>query len=85
MDVGSIPTTSTNKNGNMKDDYKFVKRVLENKDNKMVHYPAIKQLIKNFYLKWKRMDADPVTLMRYEYHLKSLLWYTFTTSKYTDQ
>ena len=69
----------------MKTDYKFVKRVIENKDNLMVHYPAIKQLIKNFKLKWERMNGDSVALMRYEYHLTSLLWYTFSTSKYTDQ
>ena len=56
----------------MKEDYEFVKRVLRNTDNKMVHYPAIRQLINNFEIKWKRIHGDSMSLKRYEYHLKTL-------------
>jgi hypothetical protein len=69
----------------MKEDYEFVKRVLRNTDNKMVHYPAIRQLIKNFKIKWQRIYGDSIAVKRYEYHLRSLLWYTFSTSIYSDE
>jgi len=69
----------------MKSDYEFVKTALEHKDNKMIHYPALRQLIKNFEDKWKVTEGNSIALTRYKYHLKSLLWYTFTNNRYTDQ
>jgi len=37
----------------MKKDYEYVIRVIRNKDNKLIHYPAIKNLIDIWVTKWK--------------------------------
>jgi|TARA_R110000824_G_scaffold358939_1_gene546456 hypothetical protein len=39
-------------NSNIKKDFDFVMRVLKNKDNKLIHLPALQKLIKNFEKKW---------------------------------
>jgi hypothetical protein len=36
----------------MKKDYEYVIRVIRNKDNKLIHYPAIKNLIDLWVNKW---------------------------------
>jgi len=33
-------------------DFDFVMRVLKNKDNKPIHFPALRNLINNFKKKW---------------------------------
>ena len=33
-------------------DFDFVMRVLKNKDNKAIHFPALRNLITNFKKKW---------------------------------
>jgi len=35
------------------EDYQFVKRAIEHTDNKLVHYPSLKNLIAIFASKWK--------------------------------
>jgi hypothetical protein len=37
----------------LREDYRFVKRVIEHTDNRLVHYPAIQNLIASFERKWK--------------------------------
>jgi len=36
----------------MKTDYEYVIKVINNKDNKLIHYPAIKNLINLWVKKW---------------------------------
>ena len=36
-----------------REDYEFIYRTIKHKDNKIVHYPAIKNLILIFEKKWK--------------------------------
>jgi len=64
----------------MKKDYEFVKRVVMNSDNKMIHYPALKQLIKNFEEKWNRLHGESIGLTKMKYHLKSLLWWRYSNN-----
>ena len=52
----------------MKEDFEFTIRVIKNKNNKLVHYPAIKQLIANWAFKWKEHNHTPV----YNVYLNSL-------------
>ncbi len=52
----------------MKEDFEFAIRVIRNKKNKFIHYPAIKQLIKNWAFKWKEYDHTPL----YAVYLNSL-------------
>jgi hypothetical protein len=37
----------------LREDYQFVKRAIEHTDNKLVHYPSLKNLITIFASKWK--------------------------------
>ena len=37
---------------NMKTDYDYVIKAIRNKDNRLVHYPALKKLISIFMIKW---------------------------------
>eukprot|EP01050_Picozoa_sp_SAG11_P001441 SAG11_NODE_62_length_19006_cov_6.513143_12_plen_78_part_00 len=39
-------------NPNIKEDFEFVSRVLDNPHNKLPHLTALKNLIKNFQQKW---------------------------------
>ena len=36
----------------IKKDFDFVMRALRNKDNKLIHFPALRNLINNFKKKW---------------------------------
>jgi len=36
----------------MKNDYEFLLRVINNQDNKLIHYPALKNLIDIWKNKW---------------------------------
>ena len=37
----------------IKKDFNFVMKVLNNKDNKFIHLPALRNLINNFKKKWE--------------------------------
>ena len=37
----------------MKTDYEYVIRAIRNNDNKLIHYPALKQLINLWVKKWQ--------------------------------
>ena len=62
----------------MKNDYEFVKKVVMHTDNKMIHYPALKQLIKNFEEKWNKLHGKSIALTKMKYHLQSLLWWRYS-------
>ena len=36
----------------MKEDYDYVIKALRNKDNKLIHYPSLKNLVSIFKTKW---------------------------------
>ena len=59
----------------MKKDYEWVREVISHKDNTMCHYPALRQLIKNFKNKWLRNGNEAKVIQKYEYHLLAILWY----------
>jgi hypothetical protein len=40
-------------NPNIKEDFEFVTRVIDNPNNKLPHFIALKNLIKNFQNKWE--------------------------------
>ena len=52
---------------NMTKDYEFVIKAIRNKDNSRYHFPALKNLISFFVLKW---NSDSQNL---EVYLQSLL------------
>ena len=55
-----------------RDEMKWVEKVLTHKDNKSIHYPALKQLINNYHNKW--LNKNNTTLMNiYRQYLKSIL------------
>ena len=41
-----------------REDYEFIYRTIKHKDNKIVHYPAIKNLILIFEKKWKLSEDN---------------------------
>lgn len=56
----------------IRDEMQWVEKVLTHKDNSNLHYPALKQLINNFYNKW--VNEDNTTVMNtYRLYLKSIL------------
>lgn len=56
----------------IKSEMKWVEQVLTHKDNNNLHYPALKQLINNFYNKW--VNKNNTTIMNiYSHYLKSIL------------
>ena len=54
----------------MKKDYEFVIKVIRNKENTRYHYPAIKNLISLFKLKWDIKKQNKSNT--YEVYLHSL-------------
>lgn len=51
---------------------KWVEKVLTHKDNKSIHYPALKQLINLYHNKW--VNKNNTTLMNiYRRYLESIL------------
>lgn len=51
---------------------KWVEKVITHKDNKSIHYPALKQLINLYHKKW--VNKNNTTLMDiYRQYLKSIL------------
>ena len=56
----------------IRDEMKWVEKVITHKDNKNLHYPALKQLINNFHSKW--INTNNTTVMNiYHAYLKSIL------------
>ena len=49
-----------------------LEKVLTHKDNNNLHYPALKQLINNFYNKWANKDNKTIVNV-YRSYLKSIL------------
>ena len=62
----------------MKKDYEFVQKVISHADNKMIHYPALKQLINNFEEKWNKIHGNSMGLLKMKYHLQSLLFWRYS-------
>lgn len=61
---------------NMRNEMKWVEKVITNKSNTSLHYPAIKQLINNFHNKW--ISKNNTTIVNiYQQYLKSILRTTF--------
>lgn len=56
----------------IRDEMKWVEKVLTHKDNSNLHYPALKQLIKNFHNKWVNQDNKTIVNV-YRSYLKSIL------------
>ncbi len=56
----------------IREDMKWVEKVLSHKDNTNLHYPALKRIINNFYNKW--VNSNNITVMNtYRLYLKSIL------------
>jgi len=56
----------------IRDEMKWVEKVLTHKDNTNLHYPALKQLINNYHNKW--VNKHNKTIMNiYREYLKSIL------------
>ena len=56
----------------IREDMKWVEKVLSHKDNTNLHYPSLKRLINNFYNKW--VNSNNITVMNtYRLYLKSIL------------
>ena len=56
----------------IREDMKWVEKVLSHKDNTNLHYPALKRLINNFYNNW--VNSNNITVMNtYRLYLKSIL------------
>ena len=56
----------------IRDEMKWVEKVITHKDNKSIHYPALKQLINLYHKKW--VNKNNTTLMDiYRQYLKSIL------------
>lgn len=49
-------------NPNIKEDVKFIVRVLNNLDNKVIHLKPLKNLIKNFQKKWNDLLGEGISL-----------------------
>ena len=56
----------------MKNDYEYVIKAIRNKDNNIIHYPAVKKLISLFKLKWYPGKNKRYENKRYEVYLHSL-------------
>lgn len=56
----------------IREDMKWVEKALTHKDNTNLHYPALKQLINNFYNKWVNLNNIRV-MNSYRLYLKSIL------------
>ena len=54
----------------MKKDYEFVIKVIRNKENKLVHYPAIKNLVDIWKNKW--IGSKEYNKSIYDVYLHSL-------------
>ena len=54
----------------MKKDYEFVIKVIRNKENKLVHYPAIKNLVDIWKNKW--INSDKYSKNIYDVYLHSI-------------
>lgn len=48
-------------NPNIKEDVKFIVRVLNNLDNKVIHLKPLKNLIKNFQKKWNDLLGEGIS------------------------
>jgi len=46
---------------NIKEDVKFIVRVLNNRDNKVIHLKPLKNLIKNFQKKWNDLLGEGIS------------------------
>lgn len=56
----------------IRDEMKWVEQVITHKDNKNLHYPALKQLINNFHNKWLN-NNNKVIMNIYREYLNSVL------------
>tara|TARA_R110002074_G_scaffold39363_1_gene105852 strand:- start:83 stop:349 length:267 start_codon:yes stop_codon:yes gene_type:complete len=56
-----------------RDEMKWVEKVLTHKDNKGIHYPALKQLINLYHNKWANKTKEPGLVDIYRQYLKSIL------------
>ena len=56
-----------------RDEMKWVEKVLTHKDNKSIHYPALKKLINNHHNKWVHKTKGPALVDIYRQYLKSIL------------
>ena len=56
----------------IRDEMKWVEKVITNKSNTILHYPAIKQLINNFHNKWISKNNTTIVNIYHQY-LNSIL------------
>ena len=56
----------------IRDEMKWVDKVITNKSNTILHYPAIKQLINNFHNKWISKNNTTIVNIYHQY-LNSIL------------
>jgi len=56
-----------------RDEMKWVEKVLTHKDNKGIHYPALKQLINLYHNKWASKTKGSGLVDIYSQYLKSIL------------
>ena len=56
-----------------RDEMKWVEKVLTHKDNKGIHYPALKQLINLYHNKWANKTKGSELVDIYRQYLKSIL------------
>ena len=56
-----------------RDEMKWVEKVLTHKDNKGIHYPALKQLINLYHNKWANKTKESRLVDIYRQYLKSIL------------
>lgn len=56
----------------IRNEMQWVEKVITNKANTNLHYPALKQLIRNFHNKWINEDNTTIINIYYQY-LKSVL------------
>jgi len=53
----------------MKTDYEYVIRAIRNKNNKLIHYPALKQLINLWVKKWQGSKKYSKNILMFIYIL----------------
>jgi len=51
----------------IRDEMKWVEKVITNKSNTILHYPAIKQLINNFHNKWISKNNTTIVNIYHQY------------------
>lgn len=62
----------------MKEDFEWVRRVIANENNRIIHYEAIKNLVGNFASKWKgKVNSSPDVYHQYVNYLKLKLKFEY--------